>query len=102
MQNALTVLAGTWMAASLLMTASEAHAQQVQTPPVATSCVTQNMAVPPGANTTDNTQPFFVETPGLDLSAQPPRRDPNNPNYPRATELPDGTLPPPGAEGNFI
>ena len=32
----------------------------------------------------------------------PPTRDPSNPNYPRATELPDGTLPPPGAEGNFI
>src|SRR6476620_4180653 len=46
--------------------------------------------------------------PGLSrLTARPaiPRfrtRDPSNPNYPRATELADGTLPPVGAEGNFI
>jgi enterochelin esterase-like enzyme len=32
----------------------------------------------------------------------PPTRDPNTPGYVTAKELPDGTLPPPGAEGNFI
>ena len=32
----------------------------------------------------------------------PPTRDPNTPGYVKATELPDGELPPPGAEGNFI
>src|SRR5438477_346289 len=31
-----------------------------------------------------------------------PKRDPSNPNYPRATEFADGNLPPAGAEGNFI
>ena len=31
-----------------------------------------------------------------------PTRDPKNPNYPGATELSDGALPPAGAEGNFI
>ncbi len=66
------------------------------------ACVTQNMAVPPGANTADKAAPFFIDTTGLDFKTTPPTRDPSNPNYPRATELPDGTLPPPGAEGNFI
>ena len=40
-------------------------------------------------------------------AAQPPRptpptRDPNTPGYVQAKELPDGTLPPADAEGNFI
>src|SRR5882762_5927225 len=65
-------------------------------------CVTQNMAVPAGANTSDKAAPFFIDTTGLDFKTAPPTRDPSNPNYPRATELPDGTLPPAGAEGNFI
>jgi iron(III)-enterobactin esterase len=32
----------------------------------------------------------------------PPTRDPRTPGYVKAIELPDGTLPPPTAEGNFI
>ena len=32
----------------------------------------------------------------------PPTRDPNTPGYVQAKELPDGTLPPAGAEGNFV
>jgi iron(III)-enterobactin esterase len=32
----------------------------------------------------------------------PPTRDPSTPGYVSARELPDGTLPPTGAEGNFI
>jgi enterochelin esterase family protein len=32
----------------------------------------------------------------------PPLRDPNTPGYVKATELPDGTLPSPTADGNFI
>ena len=82
-----TLIAGTWLAAAAL-------AQP--------ACVTQNMAVPPGANTSDKAAPFFIDTTGLDFGTKPPTRDPKNPNYPRATELPDGTLPPAGAEGNFI
>src|SRR6202035_682109 len=62
----------------------------------------QNMAVPPGANTSDRAAPFFIDTTGLDFKTTPPTRDPSNPSYPRATELADGTLPPPGSEGNFI
>jgi len=32
----------------------------------------------------------------------PPLRDPNTPGYVKATELPDGTVPSPTADGNFI
>jgi enterochelin esterase-like enzyme len=32
----------------------------------------------------------------------PPTRDPNTPGYVTAKELPDGTTPPPDADGNFI
>src|SRR5262245_2404185 len=90
--NLLAVLAGTFMSAVWL----------IPTAPAETACVTQNMAVPPGANTSDKAAPFFIDTTGLDFSTKPPTRDPSNPNYPHATELPDGTLPPAGAEGNFI
>src|SRR5260221_12990482 len=90
MKNKLLVLAG----ASMVWLMPHAGAQ--------TPCVTQNMVVPPGANTTDKAAPFFIDTTGLDFKTQPPTRNPNNPIYPRATELPDGTLPPAGAEGNFI
>jgi len=34
--------------------------------------------------------------------AQVPIRDAHTPGYPPATELPDGTIPAPGADGNFI
>jgi hypothetical protein len=66
------------------------------------ACVTSSAIVPAGANTTDKSAPFFIDTTGLDFKTAPPTRDPANPGYPRATELPDGTLPPAGAEGNFI
>src|SRR5687767_12465167 len=32
----------------------------------------------------------------------PPTRDPNSPGYVKATELPDGAVPPADADGNFI
>ena len=67
-----------------------------------TACVGGNATVPPGANTTDRAAPFFIDTAGMDLKTAPPTRDPTNPLYPHATELPDGTLPPTAAEGNFI
>src|SRR4051794_37193206 len=100
MKRALTVLAGTWIAAASLPTVILAQTPPGQSPPA--PCVTQNMAVPPGANTPDKDKPFFIDTTGLDFSTKPPTRDPNNTSYPRASELPDGTLPPAGAEGNFI
>ena len=66
------------------------------------ACTPNNGAVPPGANITDRSSPFFIDTTGLDLATAPPTRDPANPNYARATTLADETLPPSGAEGNFI
>src|SRR3954469_18425240 len=96
MNKILAALTGTLMSAVLL--ASSASAQTA----APAGCVTQNMAVPPGANTSDKSAPFFIDTTGLDFKTAPPTRDPLNPNYPRATELSDGTLPPSGAEGNFI
>jgi hypothetical protein len=92
MRKLLAVLAG-----ALIPTVSLMPAALAQSP-----CVTQNMAVPPGANTSDKTAPFFIDTTGLDFKTAPPTRDPSHPNYPRASELSDGTLPPAGAEGNFI
>src|SRR4051794_4076058 len=92
MSNSLAVLAGTLMSAVSLIPMALAQP----------ACVTQNMGVPAGANTGDKTAPFFVDTSGLDFKTAPPTRDPSNPDYPRAIELADGTLPPSGAEGNFI
>jgi iron(III)-enterobactin esterase len=36
------------------------------------------------------------------LRPTPPTRDPHTPGYVAAKELPDGTVPPPNADGNFI
>jgi hypothetical protein len=77
---------------SCLMIVGAAHAD----------CLKDNAGIPPGANTTDPSGPFYIDTSGLDFKTSPPTRDPKNPNYPQATELPDGTLPPSKAEGNFI
>ena len=58
--------------------------------------------MPPNANTTDPNAPFYLDISGLDQSSAPPTRDPRNPKYPQATELPDGQLPSVTATGNFI
>ncbi len=65
-------------------------------------CMKGNSGIPPGANTTDASGPFYIDTAGLDFKTSPPTREPKNPKYPAATELPDGTLPPSSAEGNYI
>src|SRR5271163_5154773 len=77
---------------SCLAIASAAHAD----------CLKGNSGIPPDANTTDPSGAFYIDTSGLDFKTLPPTRDPKNPNYPPATELLDGTLPPIKAEGNFI
>lgn len=82
------------LAASLLAVPSVAFAQP--------ACVPNNGAVPPGANTTNASAPFFIDTSGLDTKTAPPVRDPANPNYPHATALADATVPPVGKDGNFI
>jgi hypothetical protein len=66
------------------------------------ACVAHGASVPAHANTTRPDAPFFVDTTGLDLGTTPPTRDPHNPAYPPATELGDGQLPRPDANGNFI
>ena len=58
--------------------------------------------LPAGANTTNPNAPFYIDLSGLDFATSPPTRDPTNAKYPHATELPDGTLPRRGAQGNFI
>lgn len=55
-----------------------------------------------GANTEDPAAPFFIDLRGLDFNTSPPTRDPHNPDYPSAIELPDGILPTVNALGNFI
>jgi Putative esterase len=92
MKSEWAVLAGMLLSATCCVASASAQP----------ACVTQNMGVPPGANTTDKAAPFFIDTTGLDFKTQPPTRDPANPNYPRATELSDGKLPAAGVEGNFI
>jgi hypothetical protein len=67
-----------------------------------TPAITRNSTVPPSANTTHPDAAFFVDLTGLNLATQPPTRDPRNPKYPAATELPDGVLPSKAATGNFI
>ena len=57
---------------------------------------------PPAPIRTDRTAPFFINTSGLSLKTSPPTRDPGNPLYLRATALPDGKIPSPTADGNFI
>ena len=69
MKNTLAVLMGTLM--STIFGVPAVMAQP--------ACVTQNMAVPAGANTGDKAQPFFIDTTGLDFSTKPPTRDPNEP-----------------------
>src|ERR1700709_1075791 len=66
------------------------------------ACPKGNATIPPGANTTDPSAPFFIDTTDLDLSTQPPTRNPFNPNYPPATQLPDGLVRSIDTDGNFI
>ena len=66
------------------------------------ACPADNGTVPPGANTASRSEPFFVDTAGLDLRTTPPTRDPANPAYPHATALRDGAIPSPAQSGNFI
>ena len=62
MKKLLAVLATAPLPAALLIPAVNA-----QTP-----CVTQNMTIPPGANTSDKSAPFFIDTTGLDFKTAPP------------------------------
>lgn len=84
------------LALSIVLVAWPASAQAQTARP------TTGVALAPGANTTDRSAPFYIDLAGLDMRTAPPTRDPKNPGYPNATELPDGTVPPKLATGNFI
>ena len=86
------------LAASVLSAALSAGVAYAAAP----SCPTDNGAIPPGANTTDPSAPFYIDTTHINTSTVPPTRDPSNPHYPRATALADGSLPSPDKDGNFI
>ena len=60
MNNILVVLAGALMSTAWPIPPALAQ----------TACATQNMAIPPGANTTDKAAPFFIDTTGLDFGNQ--------------------------------
>jgi enterochelin esterase-like enzyme len=55
----------------------------------ATCAIAQTPATPPAA-------------PARPPRPVPPARDPHTPGYVQATELPDGAVPPPTADGNFL
>ena len=69
---------------------------------LSSNSIAQPPGLKPGANTEDPASPFFIDLSGLDFKTSPPTRDPHNPKYPSATELPDGVLPATTARGNFI
>jgi hypothetical protein len=75
-------------------------------PDAATAAQAASPAVPAGtlsgANKTDPAAHFYIDTSGLDFKTSPPTRDPSNPIYPRAAELPDGAVPSIDSVGNFI
>ncbi len=77
-----------------LLSVSPALAQQ--------SCPVANGGVPPGANTTDPSAPFYINIKGLTFNTSPPTRNPLNPAYPPATTLPNGQIPTATENGNFI
>lgn len=45
---------------------------------------------------------LLAQTPAAPARSRPPARDPHTEGYPLATDLPDGTLPSPTADGNFV
>ena len=84
---------GSWSGLAVaIATAAVAHVAVAQAPG----------GLPASANTTNPNAPFYIDLSGLDFSTAPPTRDPRNPKYVAATELPDGSLPPKGAVGNYI
>ncbi|MEW6342449.1 MAG: alpha/beta hydrolase-fold protein [Paraburkholderia sp.] len=71
-------------------------------PPYALAQSVPSGLLPAGANTTSPGAPFYIDPTGLNFSTSPPTRDPSNPNYPKATSIADGHLPPVPVNGNFI
>jgi iron(III)-enterobactin esterase len=59
-------------------------------------------AAPPPTTPVDGGRPSTPPAQAARARPAPPTRDPNTPGYVAATELPDGTVPPSDADGNFI
>jgi len=72
----------------------------LKTPLTLAFAVILSGAVPVGAQAPSATT--APQTPAAAPRPTPPTRDPRTPGYVAATELPDRTLPPIDAEGNFI
>ena len=72
----------------------------LKTPLTLAFAVILSGAVPVSAQTSSATP--APQMPAAAPRPTPPTRDPHTPGYVAATELPDGTLPPIDAEGNFI
>ncbi|WP_018979764.1 alpha/beta hydrolase [Saccharibacter floricola] len=69
----------------------------------APDCLPLQTLTPPNPNTANSQAPFFIDTTGLNVATpMMPQRDPHNPLYPKATDLPDEQLPPANRIGNFI
>ena len=64
-----------------------------------TASIVPVLAQASGAPATPSQAPQTTPAPARPT---PPTRDPHTPGYVTAKELPDGTLPPPDADGNFI
>jgi hypothetical protein len=92
-----TVLLGTALSGATMFAPCLAGTALAQT-----SCPPSNAAVPPGANTSNPSAPFYINPFDLDFSTSPPTRNPFNPEYPPATALPESQIPSPAAIGNFI
>ena len=52
--------------------------------------------------TAAQTAPATPKPPAADARAKPPARAPHTSGYVTARDLPDGTVPPPGEDGNFV
>jgi len=70
--------------------------------PARADCQSLHIPPPPTANTTHPQAPFFIDLSALTTDNMSPRRDPHNPHYPPAYDLPDRTVPSDTANGNFV
>jgi iron(III)-enterobactin esterase len=69
---------------------------------VATALITGTHAMAQGGSAATHAPATPAQAPAPPPRQTPPTRDPNTPGYVTAKELPDGTLPSPDVDGNFI
>ncbi|MET0556366.1 MAG: alpha/beta hydrolase-fold protein [Vicinamibacteria bacterium] len=66
------------------------------------TCLLVVAAIGVAASLAQTPAPAVTPAPAATPRPQPPTRDPRTPGYVDARELPDGTVPPPDVDGNFI